>query len=842
MVGTSKILTVSYGTFSCTLEGFDDPFSTMKSISEYFRDLAADDRYFGAEPPTPDAEMLHRIAEREIQRRVEARVQDNALVLRQLGEDEPDQQPAPVAAPKSAEAPTEAAPVAEAPAAAPQPEKPAFDAAAALAAVAAESAIGDAQDDQPANDVEQDDVEQADAEQEPASETAAAQDDAQPAAEVENAAAEPSLDDHAEDDSAGEDHAEDTAQQAPAAPAAAEVMSGDSIAAKLSRIRAVVSGDAPANGYSEDEHADDMFDAEAPLTSMFDDAEADEAIANVTGAMEADAANVDEDAQREALEAAFDAAGDEFDVPATSADVPEITDEDTPLDLAAFSAALEETPAAQDDNAEIEDTADIAEDTADSVAAEADARDNDDDGALSSLIGSLSVGNDDTAEDDSAEEDAPADVEIAEDAQPEVAAQADDQDTSDDADAPVANDTSARPDAVRRARARVIKMRRADVEDSVDAGSDLADDEVTDYDAEALEIMSDDEIDPEVAAAFADTSLSDADEQDLLANLAAASGDLEEETAEIDTANDAAPAGDAEAEAEDTSFADATAAAVASAAARAAADEAAEAAAQETSDVARARRDRDGRALLESAADEDGEAVSRLLAETDREFSKDDGSRRRRAIQHLKAAVRAKDDLDTGEDEKVENQYRDDLSRVVKPRRPEAGERRAERRLAPLMLVSEQRVDLPKTKPAPAAPVTPVRPRRVAAGGNLALRAEVDADLDDDTLELADADGNLFADAESFADYAESVGANALPDLLEAAAAYTAFVEKRPSFSRPQIMRAVQEMTEESYSREDGLRSFGQLLRQGKIQKLKRGQFTVAEDTRFKPPASIAGE
>ena len=92
------------------------------------------------------------------------------------------------------------------------------------------------------------------------------------------------------------------------------------------------------------------------------------------------------------------------------------------------------------------------------------------------------------------------------------------------------------------------------------------------------------------------------------------------------------------------------------------------------------------------------------------------------------------------------------------------------------------------------------------------------------------------ADATSFKDFADKMGASDLQDLLECAAAYTAYVEGRPHFTHPQIMKQVAGMNgEDSFSREESLRSFGKLLRQGKIRKVKRGQFTISQSSQFTP-------
>ncbi|MFD2738976.1 hypothetical protein ACFSUD_05315 [Sulfitobacter aestuarii] len=231
------------------------------------------------------------------------------------------------------------------------------------------------------------------------------------------------------------------------------------------------------------------------------------------------------------------------------------------------------------------------------------------------------------------------------------------------------------------------------------------------------------------------------------------------------------------------------------------------------------------RANLPQRDVEQGADMNRLLAETDHQMDEPESATRRDAFAHLRAAVAAKKaDQAMGapeREEKSDDAYRNDLAEVVRPRRPQSGAvrtaRPADPRPAPLKLVAEQRIDAQEQRPA-----GPVRPRRVAAVSDSAEQP-------------------LDPNAVSFADFAAEMGAVELPQLLEAAAAYMSFVEGREQFSRPQLMTKVRQTSLPEFSREDGLRSFGQLLRAGKIEKIKGGRFTVSDDIGFRPDRRAAG-
>jgi hypothetical protein len=239
-------------------------------------------------------------------------------------------------------------------------------------------------------------------------------------------------------------------------------------------------------------------------------------------------------------------------------------------------------------------------------------------------------------------------------------------------------------------------------------------------------------------------------------------------------------------------------------------------------------------------ATEDDASVKRLLDQTNSELQGPENRRRLSAIAHLKAAVAAtvadrKSGGNTGPtDEMRMNPYRNDLERAVRPRSGDTAISNAAPtavpRPAPLMLVSEQRIDTPRAKPPAISPhISPVRPRRVQSGA-LALE-EAHDDEDDFDLDGHDTQaGNIFGAATSFADYAERLGAESLSDLLEAAVAYAAHVEGRADVSRPQMVEhvlTVKPALEED--RENMLRSFGTLLREGRIEKVRRGYFALSE-------------
>ena len=251
----------------------------------------------------------------------------------------------------------------------------------------------------------------------------------------------------------------------------------------------------------------------------------------------------------------------------------------------------------------------------------------------------------------------------------------------------------------------------------------------------------------------------------------------------------------------------------------------------------------EGRVILETETEPHEDAISRLFDQTNSELQGTENRRRLSAIAHLKAAVAATEADKDARSESGESQnppsemdrYRADLAQVVRPRRPETTAMPTRRpvmtqeRMAPLVLVSEQRIDRPSSVDS-----SMIRPRRVMATA-LALN---DEDFADEDWDEEDSDEAILSDSSSFAEFAERIGASGLSDLLEAAAAYAAYVEGRPSFSRPQIMKKIAGFSpDDAFSREDGLRSFGMLLRQGKIQKVRRGQFAIAKTSRFIPEA-----
>ena len=730
MMNNNKILTVSYGTFSCTLEGFDDSFGTMKAIAEYFRDLSSEDRYFGAEPAQPDAEMLAHIAQKEISRRVEARQQDGQIVLSAQTPEEPAAPAQPAPAPEAAETPK--APAAPQPqvsstAAGPSvvstsfaPRRPkeisayydayrinALKSAEAEAAPAPQAEATAPRDEVVSRDVAAPKPEATQAEAAPAS--------AAPAPEVDIVPGQPDEDVEAffADSPRNEVTVDD--QDAEIQPVAAPVV--DSIAAKLQRIRAVVANqDAPAAPQPQVFDDEDTIDAEDSTDDVIANA-----INDIEGALDADD-TVEDIAQSSDLEA-------EAEEDVAAAQESEEQHEDVAAD------EVEEADAAQVD---ADETGEAEEDTAPRGRVLKVKR--------ADIDRAIAEG-----ELEEVEEDAPAVLEEPE--KPALRIQRDPESTLSDEDE------------------EDLARELAELEATL---SSAAADTLTDAPEEAEEAVADEDDAPEEETAEEDSQEDTAQEETLDTDVS--EDDAEEVQAETETT--------AEPEAE-----------------------APKAAPQRRS--------------LPTLDADSGPDMNRLLAETDNQMDEPEAATRRDAITHLRAAVAAKKaDMALGAPDAAErenNAYRSDLAEVVKPRRPASTtartERPAEPRPAPLKLVAAQRIDTDQPRN-----VAPVRPRRVAAVAPAPV-----------------------PQAGGFAEFAEEMGATQLPDLLEAAAAYMAFVEGMDDFSRPQLMNTVRQGGAEDFSREEGLRSFGQLLRTGKLQKLEGGRFKASEQIGFQPDARAAG-
>ncbi len=731
MVTNNKVLTVSYGTFSCTLEGFEESFDTMKAIAEYFRDLAADDRYFGAEPPTPDAEMLARIAEREIERRVRARVDHGAIVL-------------------SAAA-----------------AEPAADAAPAPADAAGDAGVT-------------------------ATDTTA------------DIAPEPHEDQHVDssDESiAVADAAEDIAGDIPADPLTETALALDPAIEEqdfeiASDDAAVIASIEPAGKAAQADTPDAVAEPD-PTSSAVDE--------DRVGAAPLDSAEPAEEIAPEEIrikDEIEDTIPTQDAAPHIQPEDEDDTDTAVAIQEDATDMAGEDSFAAWDDD---EDEVD-PEYAENSIAAKLE--------RIRAVVSRVETDPDDDFSED----------EHAEDMSGEPAQAADPMDTiraamaGDDTGSQTHTDQDeiADEDTPQPLRARVVRMKKADFEEAVASG--------------LLEAEPVDDDEDDMAGASDGSSLSPEEEAELLAELAEVEAELGQPSEPDPHKEDALLLTDAVGLPDEDDAPDAAPHGI-------------------DHDTAPGARN-----LNEAAGNDDD--LSRLMAKADSEMEEPEGSRRRRAIAHLRAAVKAtKAEKEAGRDLSPRDHseaYRDDLASVVRAVPGSAGDtdahpREARKSTAPLKLVAEQRVDTPAPEPTPAAPEVaqepaettdtdttpraPVRPRRVSAD-------RIDRD---EAARAAAPVGSSKAVQGGFRDYAESVGATRLPEVLEAAAAYITFVEGHERFSRPMLMRMARDANEDDFSREIGLRSFGQLLREKKIEKIAGGRFTAKPTINFKPDDRAVG-
>ena len=776
MVQNNKVLTVSYGTFSCTLEGFEDSFDTMKAIAEYFRDLAADDRYFGAEPPQPDAEMMARIAQREIARQVEARSSDSGIHLRAAAA--APTAPAQVATP-------DATPAAET-RAEPQLEESATEDADAVEPVADSPATTAEIADQIAEDREA--VAETTAE-----DTDAASDSV--LADVSGALRETRAEDLAADadeaddiqDDIQADLADDLMVEAedvldPAPRSEDTVPATDSIAAKLQRIRAVVAKTPNrSEEFIEDEHADAVSTGENDLpedvaTAFEDDLRDDEPFEDEA---------THEESVSDILDR-LDLTGARVDAPASddAADAEDESDADTVSETIAQDTLSDESADEPEAQAQPVRPQRPLKARTIRVTRNVQATPEDSDGSAAA---------------DAAQPEAP-ETQDASAAAPSAEAESHANPVE---EKPAAAEAPAEPIRPRRpVRGRVIRVKRAQADGSL---IDATAEDVTPRREPAADV-------PKAIAPAApkESSLSEDEEADLMAELAAVEAEL---MASSGSQADAAPA-------EEDAFEEDNA---------------------EVAPEAPAAAERPAREILTSSdASTDGD-VSRLMAAADDRLSDEDAASSRETYNQLRAAVAAAQ-ADTGESDDARREartraFREDLAHVVRPSRGGSDDGAArgagQARPAPLKLVAEQRIDpAPEDKPAAAAQAqpsdTPVRPRRVSS-------VLMGSDEDDSAPAARQQDG-------AFATYATEKGAVELHELLEAAASYMSFVEGRESFSRPQLINKVRMLEgQDDFNREDSLRSFGMLLREGKLKKASNGRFSVSSQIGFRPGNRAAG-